>query len=1030
MTTCINEPGRAGKNRSRRAALLGAAGTLSLMLTVTPSHAQTATAAEQASPSSAPTAGVLTADPNNQPDAASGNNPRTATAQIASAETPTARETEATAPDTDIIVTGSRIVRDGYSAPTPVTVLGAADIAAQAPANISDFVNQLPSIAGSGTAATSSGSLSNGIAGINSISLRGLGAGRTLVLLDGQRSVASTVGGVVDINTFPQDLVERVEVVTGGASAQYGSDAVGGVVNFILNKSFKGFRISADQGLSTYGDGHNYRVTASAGFSALDDRLHVLLNAEYFRQEAVDTIDRDWNNSGYFQINNPAYTATNGQPQRLVGPGFGPATYTAGGLIASGPLRGTYFLGDGVTRQLNYGTTNTVSSPWMVGGDYLTTLAGHAGTNSLLPKEERIGVFNRTSFDITNNIQVYGQFSWNRYSGQSYYQQTPSTGVTIQHDNAYLLQQYPIVAAALTTAGLPSFSMGTSNAGFPVPGSDNKRDVYRFVAGATGKFGLFDKHWKWDAYYQHGVAKTHEQLINTWNTARMALAQDAVFAPAGNAAGIATGTIVCRSTLANPTNGCVPIDRLGTSGPSAAALAYVYGAQPYRDETIKEDVASASVSGEVFDLPGGAAAIAFGGEWRKEQINGFVETQFQPVVNANGTTTSNWLYGNYLANKGEYNVKEGFIEVDLPVFRGVDLNAAGRYTSYSTSGSVQTWKVGGTYTPIPDIKFRGTYSHDIRAPNLQELFAAGTARTNSVILPGNSPVGAGSFQFIENTIGNQGLKPEAANTWTVGAIITPRFLPGFSASFDYYDISIKKAIGTITSQNTVDNCYNLNLTAYCNNLVYTNGVLSRIVLQPFNFASQHETGFDIEASYRFEMEKIASKLPGNFSIHANITHYIKNVVDNGIFPIDYAGVNGGSLSGNFSEPSWVYRASAFYDVDPVTLNLVARGFSSGVYGNDYIQCTSNCPTSTTQYRTINNNHIAGATYFDASVSVKLKAYGSNGTFTFVVNNMLNKQPALIGNGPDGNNVPAYSQTNRGLYDVVGRVFRVAASFKF
>jgi iron complex outermembrane receptor protein len=1020
MTMVTGERTHSGIAGGRRGDFMTAAGTLALILGAQPAWAQD-------TPSSAPTAGVLTADPSSQPNAASGDNPRTATAQTATDDaSPTDSATETPA---DIVVTGSRIVRDGYSSPTPVTVLGAADIAAQAPANISDFVNQLPAIAGSGTAATSSGSLSNGIAGVNSISLRGLGAGRTLVLLDGQRSVASTVGGVVDINTFPQDLVERVEVVTGGASAQYGSDAVGGVVNFVLNKSFTGLKLSADQGLSTYGDGHNYRVTASAGLSLLDDRLHVLLNGEYFRQEPVTTIDRSFNDSGYFQINNPAYTATNGQPQRLVGAGVGPATYTAGGLISAGPLRGTYFLGDGQTRQLNYGVTNTVSSPWMVGGDYQTTLDGHASTNSLLPKEERIGVFNRTAFDVTENIQVYGQFSWNRYHGSSFYQQTPSTGVTIQRDNAYLQQQYPSVVAALTAAGATSFTMGTSNAGFPVPGSDNVRNVYRYVGGATGKFQLFDKGWKWDAYYQHGVAKTHEGLTNTWNTPRMALAQDAVLAPAGNAAGVAAGTIVCRSTLTNPTNGCVPIDRLGTAGPSAAALAYIYGAQPYRNETIKEDVASASISGQMFDLPGGAASIAFGGEYRKEQISGFVESQFQPVVNANGTTTSNWLYGNYLPNDGQYNVKEGFVEVDLPVLKGVDINAAGRYTDYSTSGSVQTWKVGGTYTPIADIKFRGTYSHDIRAPNLQELFAAGTARTNTVILPGGAPVGAGSFQFIENTIGNKNLQPETANTWTVGAVVTPSFLPGFSASFDYYDIDISKAIGTITSQNTVDNCYNLSLTAYCSNIVYTGGALSRIILQPFNFASQREKGFDIEASYRFALEDISAKLPGKVALHANVTHYIQNVIDNGIFPIDYAGVNGGSLSGSYSAPSWVYRVSAFYDVDPFTFNLVARGFGSGVYGNDYIACTSGCPTSTTRYRTINDNHIDGANYFDASTTVKFRAGGTQGTFTFVVNNVLNKKPVLIGNGPDANNVPAYSQTNRSLYDVVGRVFRVAASFK-
>ena len=934
----------------------------------------------------------------------------------------------------EITVTGSRIVRDGYNAPTPVTVLGAADIAAQKPANISDFVNQLPAIAGSGSSNTNSGSLSNGVAGINSISLRGLGAGRTLILIDGQRSVASSVGGLVDINTIPQDLVERVEVVTGGASAQYGSDAVGGVVNFILNKSYKGFELRADDSISTYGDSRTYRVSGTAGFSAFDNRLHVLANASYFRQYGVDTIARSYNDRYYFQINNPAYAATNGQPQRLNLAGVGVGTYTAGGLVTSGPLLGTYFLGTGQTAQLNYGTFNSTSSPWMIGGDYRTTMAGHVSSNSLTATEERISVFNRTSYDITDDIEVFGQFSWNRYQGQSFYQQTPSVGVSIARDNAYLQRDYPAIVARMQTLGVSSLTIGTSNDGFPVPGSNNNREVFRYVSGADGKFSLFSHDWKWNAYYQHGITKAHEELTNTWQTQRMTRAQDAVFVTAANrgTSNLAIGSIVCRSTLGDPSNGCAPINRLGLhGGPSAEALAYIYGPQqPYRDETIKQDVASAAVSGEIFDLPGGPSAVAFGGEWRKEQIRGYVPTEFQPIRNANGTTTSVWLYGNYLPNVGKYNVKEGFVEVDLPIFKGLNVNAAGRYTDYSTSGSVQTWKAGATWQPIQDLKLRGTYSHDIRAPNLQELFAAGTARTNAVDLPANSPQGrVGGAPFVESTIGNRNLKPEKANTWTAGAVVTPRFLPGFSTSFDYYDIKITDAIGTITSQNTVDFCYT-GSTTYCNNIIYSGGALSQIVIQPFNFASQHERGFDIEASYRTELSAISPKLPGTFSVHALVTHYIKNVVDNGIFPIDYAGVNGGSLAGSFNAPNWVYRVSAFYQVDPLTFNLVARGFSAGVYGNDYIECQTNCPTSTTRYRTINDNHIPGVVYFDGSVSTRVKAGGHDGELTFIVQNMFNKQPPPVGNGPDANNTPAYPQINRTLYDSIGRIFRVSARFKF
>lgn len=901
-------------------------------------------------------------------------------------------------PANEVIVTGSRIVRDGYNAPTPVAVLGEADIAAQAPANISDFVNQMPAIAGSGTSGTASGGLSNAAAGINSIGLRGLGVGRTLVLVDGQRSVASSVGGTVDINTIPQDLVKRVEVVTGGASAAYGSDAVGGVVNFILDTGYTGVKLSSDVGISTYGDGLNYRFAGTAGFSALDDRLHFLTSVSYFDQKRVEGIDRDWNDEGYFQITNPDYVAGNGEPERYVGGGIGPSTYTAGGLITSGTLKGTYFLGEGETGQLNYGD---VSGSWMVGGDYKKTLEGHVGTNTLVPRDKRISVFQRVSYELNNDIELFAQGSYNRSYSASAYQQTPSTGVTIRGDNAYLLSQYPTVAAAL--AG-QSITIGTSNAGFPVPGSKNTRQVFRFVGGAKGSLDLFDKPMKWDVYYQKGVTKSREQLVNTWNTARMALAQDAVYG--------ADGSIVCRSTLTDPGNGCVPIDRLGTDGPSQEALDYIYGDQPLRHQTIKQDVAAATISGEAFALPAGNIAFATGAEWRREQINGSVESQFN----------SGWLYGNYRVNQGKYDVAEGFLELDIPVFDGFDVNAAARGTHYSTSGWVGTWKVGATWQAMDAVRLRGNISHDIRAPNLEELYAAGTARTNSVIIPtgADAPV-TGTQQFVQNQFGNSALKPEVADGWTAGVVFTPSFVPGFSLSFDYYAIKIDKAIGTLTAQQTVDLCYEQAVTAYCSNIHYdtSTGALTTIDLTPMNFASQKTKGFDIEASYTHPVG------PGTLRLHAQTTHYIENIIDDGVsYPVDYAGV----LTNNtYAAPNWVYRLSAFYDIGATTFNLVARGFTDGVYGNDWVECTSNCPVSTPQYRTINDNDIKGAVYLDASVAFKFPTMGRNGSLTFIVNNLLNKDPVLVGNGPDGNNVPAYAQTNRGRYDVVGRTFRL--SFK-
>lgn len=927
--------------------------------------------------------------------------------QLASAATEaTATESAAIDGTEAIVVTGSRITRDGYDAPTPVSVIGLKEIKAESPANIADFVNTLPSVRGSSTAANSSGSLSNGIAGIASINLRALGAQRTLVLLDGQRSVASSTGGIVDVNTFPQALIKQVDVVTGGASSAYGSDAVSGVVNFILDKEFKGLKAEYEYGVTTYGDAPNHKISLTAGIPFAEGRGHILLSGEYFNQQGVDTIDRDWNNAGYFQIDNPAYTATNGLPARLVQAGIGPGQFTPGGLISTGVLKGTYFgqitNGQASINQLTFGPTN---GQWMVGGDYLITRVGHLSSNSLVPNEERSSAFGRLSYELSPAITLYGQMAYSRYVGQSFYQQTPSTGVVIKSDNAFVPTAFK---ATLAANKLSSFTIGTSNAGIPAAGSDNIREVSRYVIGANGGFGMVGKEWTWDAYYQLGVAKTKEGLTNTWNNARMALAQDAVVAGAGNGAGVPAGTIVCRSTLTSPSNGCVPIDRIGVGGITDAALNYIFnnGNQPLRAQTLKQDVAEVNLStNELFDNWSGPVSFAIGAGYRKESVTGYVD----PIFN------SGWLYGNYLVTAGSYNVKEVYGETVFPIFKGMDFNGAVRLTDYSTSGSVVTWKTGLTWQVIDDFKLRGTVSRDIRAPNLGELFAPGTARTNTVNVP--LPGGAQrTDQFTEKTTGNPLLDPEVAKTYGLGVVFTPSFLPGFAASADYFDIKLKGAIGTVTAQTTTTLCYEQANQAFCNNIqTDATGRITGITLIPFNFAAQTVRGLDLEASYRMPVG------PGNLSLRALATHYISNKTDNGIdFPFEGAGVNAGANA----TPSWNYRVTANYDLEHLGFNLTGRGLSGGVYDNSFIECTSACPVSTVKNRTINNNHIPGAFYLDASVTYRFEVKSAKMEAFFYIRNLFNTDPVLVGNGPTGNNTPAYPQTNRNIYDVLGRVFRM------
>ncbi|MCW4460967.1 TonB-dependent receptor [Sphingomonas sp. BT-65] len=962
--------------------------------------------------------------------------------------------TEADPAGPEITVTGSRIVRDGYDAPTPVSVISTKELKAEAPANISDFVNTLPAVRGSGTAASTNGSLSNGAAGINSVNLRNLGANRTLVLFDGQRSVASTTTGSVDVNTFPQALIQRVEVVTGGASSAYGSDAVSGVVNFILDKTFTGFKTEYEYGVTTYGDGPNHKFSATGGKSFADGKGHILLSGEYFTQKGIQSIDRDWNESGFFLANNPAYsaaactdasTATPCVNEYLIASNIGTGQFTPGGLVygaftnamgtpatrpsstALAAVRGNYFgminpaTGKATVNQLLFGAT---SGQWMVGGDRLITTEGHAGSATLLPSEKRVSGFGRISYEFSPAIELFAQASISHYNGQSYYQQTPTTGVRIERDNAFLPDS---VRTAMIANGLTALEIGTSNIFLPPQGSDNSRQVQRYVVGGSGEFATGGIRWQWDGYYQLGKTDTVERLTNAWHNQRMANATDAVVAAAGNPGGYAAGSIVCRinvdASAANDDRACVPLNRIGTNGASPEAIQYVLydGLQPLRRQHLKQQVAALSFStNNLFRLPAGPVSLAFGGEWRKEEVTGTVDALFRPIV-SNGVTTGTWIYGNYLPTTGDYTVKEGFVETIIPIFKGMDFNGAARLTDYSTSGSVVTWKAGLTWQVIEDIKFRGTISRDIRAPNLSELFAPGTGRTNTVNVPQpNGTVAAN--QFNESTVGNPDLVPEEALTYGAGVVLTPTFLPGFALSVDYYKIDLTGAIDSLAAQTLVDQCYLQGITAACSAISTTGGrgvttpglPVTSIEIKPTNFVSVKTSGIDLEASYRREIG------PGNFALRALVSRAFELKTENGVtLATDSAGQNTGGL------PDWTYRFSAGYDMDSgFSVQGIARGVSGGVYNNNYIVCTTDCPASTADRRTVNTNSIPGAFFFDLNFNYRFEVKNAKAEVFLAIRNITDRDPVLVGNGPTGNNTPAYPQTNRALYDVLGRVFRM------
>jgi iron complex outermembrane receptor protein len=899
----------------------------------------------------------------------------------------------------EVVVTGTRVARSGYDSPTPVTVVDSETINAVAPTNLADFINELPAVVGSSTPNTTNRSQSSGAAGINSVNLRALGSTRTLVLLDGRRSVGSRSNGVVDVNTFPQSLVERVEIVTGGASAAYGSDAVSGVVNFILDQDFEGLKTEITAGQTTYGDDENWNLSVGYGLPFAEGRGHILLNGEWNRRDGIQGVPRDWNDDGWYLVNNPAYEPGNGLPERLVTPNAGQSVMTEGGIIVNTELRGTYFGVGGTVNQFAYGETR---DPWTIGGDW--RLGQSNDTVSLVPRDERDGYFGRVSYEFLPNLSGFVEASYNDHlnvgEGGSFWHKG---NVRILADNAFIPES---VQERIAELGITEFRLGTSNGDMPYRVVDNERQVERYVAGLNGDFTTLGRNWSWNAYYQLGITNTLERVLSN-DLSNLGDATDAVRDPM-------TGEIVCRSTLTDPGNGCIPFNRMGIGVNSQEAIDYVIGF-PQREQRFEQNVAAFNVNTDLPGLGDLPIGLAFGGEWRQEEVSGFVEERYQ----------SGWRVGNYLPTFGEYDVLDVYVEALVPITRNLEFSGAVRRSDYSTSGVVNTWKAGLNWAVTDGLTLRGTRSRDIRGPGLSELFEAGRRRTNSLLLPNpDDPANPTTIQFTEDVTGNPDLEPEEADSLGIGLVWRPTFAPGLGMSVDYYQIEIDGAIGQLSAQQIVDRCFDGN-EDNCRAIDFGEGdtgqtVITELRNQPFNFVTETAEGVDVEVSYQVPFEFI----PGSLTFRGIGTYYIKYETDNGILPPeDNAGENAGS-----GPPDFLYRLSGTYTVDQLTFSVIGRGISSGVYDNDNIECTSGCPESNFINRTVNNNQIDGAFYVDAYAAYQLNFADAESEIFLRITNLFDKDPPIVARGPsDSSQVEPY--TNQGLYDVIGRSFRLGVRLR-
>jgi len=870
----------------------------------------------------------------------------------------------------DIVVTATRIARPGFVAPTPLTTVGTEELEARGATHVRDVLYDLPQVVRASPGGTGSGN-----PGGQYVNLRNLGNARTLVLVDGRRVVPTNIAGNVDLNIIPSSLVERLEVVTGGASAAWGSDAVSGVVNMILKRNIEGIEGTIQYNVSELGDNDQTTLELAAGHEYLDGRLRMVIAGEISDLEGIaDGDTRDWGRQQRAFILNPTYTATNGQYRLLPTNTATFSRMTAGGVIFSGPLANTQFGPGGAPIPFTLGTN--VASLFMDGGG-----GGWLSNRiNLVSPLERNNFYSRAAFDVSDKITVFAEASHAR-SRTVYDIITPydQGTIRIQRDNAFLPAA---TRAAMVTANITNFLMGRVNYELGDDISDGTYETNRFVLGADGRF---NDNWHWSAYYQKGKSNYDLDITSRYED-NWLLGIDSVINPA-------TGRPICRSTLTNPTNGCVPINLFGAGSISAEAADYAMGVGSTRS-VYNQEVFAGELTGDLGATWAGPISWATGFEFRNETLN--VRTDADSQANR-------FRLGNAKPQAGEESVKEAFIETVIPLARDLpfalssDINAAARSTEYDQSGPATTWKVGWTHEFNEQVRLRVTRSRDIRAPRLNELFAPG-GRGSGVLLDRFTNT---QPRVVTITTGNLNLTPEIADTLTYGIVFRPAAVPGLQLAFDAYDIKIEDAIGNVSAQQTIDRCFAGTLSL-CPNITRVGGVITEVTSSQQNFSQERTTGFDIEAAYAMELEA-----GGRLSFRLLASKMNEISTDDGFAVTDIAGEAG---------RNWRISGNASYRNGPLTLSANMRYIGGGAIDNEYNVIALD----------VQDNYQDAVAYFGASVQyVVMETDSSEVTAFGRVDNLFDTDPPILyatGQQPQ--------QSNYALYDTVGRSFSVGLRFKF
>ncbi len=740
----------------------------------------------------------------------------------------------------EVVVTGTRIPSPNLTSIAPVTSLGAADIKAQGVARIEDLINSLPQ-----AFASQGSSYSNAANGTATVNLRGLGSNRTVVLIDGRRLQAGNptsqiVSVAADLNFIPTALVERVDVLTGGASAVYGADAVGGVVNFIMNKNFEGVRVDAQYSIYQHNQHNDYIqgvVRAARAAAAVPDNY--IVPGDFKGGEAttvslvmgVSAPDGKGNITAYatyidvnpITANNYDYTACS------LNSGVTFAAAGCGGSGTAFPARVGPFrvdpAGPGNTFRLNSATD----------------VYNFAPTNYLQRPDTRYGLGAFAHYEITPMFEAYTDVMFMEDNstaqiapGGIFANGGPGPGgayqVNCKNPLMTAVQQQQLCGAAAGTPTIINADISRRNTEGGGRASVFHHEEYRIVVGLKGQLS---ENWSYDAFMQYGSTSLSQRTENYFVTSRINNALKAVTN--------AQGQVVCQSVVDGTDPACVPYNIFSVTGVTPAALAYLQ-APAFSSGSITERVANVNVVGILPDaikspMANDGVGVSFGAEYRREHLD-FAADFVQASGQLNGAG------GASPPVDGGYDVYELFGEARIPLVqdqafaKDITLELAYRYSDYSNAGVTHTYKVAGDWTVIDGVRFRAGYNRAVRAPNVVELFsprnvvldgttdpcaedhsAATVARCATLF--GLTPAQVLALepdpanQYYGQTGGNPDLKPETADTYTVGLVWSPSFISGLNFTVDWFDIKVKDYIANIGADTILLGCINGTTPAYC-----------------------------------------------------------------------------------------------------------------------------------------------------------------------------------------------------------------------